>query len=635
MSKSSANRGRTVRRRAIRENDNAGREALAEIGSSLRPDPRTRLDANLQSSVAMYARVLACDFDGTGATEGRLAPEVHDELVAARAAGIVTLLVTGRVLEDLRLGEVDFGAFDAVVAENGALIWFPATDRLIQLGVAPPPAFLGRLRAVGAPFHVGAVIVGTWEGHAAQALQLIREEGVDLQLVFNRAAVMLLPTGVNKAVGVRRALAELGRSAHNMVAFGDAENDLPLFALAEIAVAARGSVPAVARVADDHVSLPGPAGVAQYLRRLREHGWQLPTPERHDLELGRTAAGAPARLPLGGNVLVSGDPRSGKSWLGGLVAERLVDDGYSLCVIDPEGDYATLGRRPGVLVLGRGIALPAPEVVPRLFRRAGCSVVLTLTALSQEERCRYACALIEALAAPRREGGLPHWILADEAQYFFHAGASCCAGLVRESSNLMLVTYRPSLLADSVHATITAHLVTRTVVDEERYFVDGLLRSRGPAGIVPHDALAALHMPIAGLLRQTAAGPRWDVFEPGARVSPHTHHERKYAEGLLPADKGFAFRLPGDGVVRAARSIPEFCDAVRSVPVASLQHHLLAGDFSRWAAGVLGDAPLAAGLAKLERGAVAGASPSRDEIVAHVDDRYVLTPHALPHAASA
>jgi hypothetical protein len=114
------------------------------------------------------------------------------------------------------------------------------------------------------------------------------------------------------------------------------------------------------------------------------------------------------------------------------------------------------------------------------------------------------------------------------------------------------------------------------------------------------------------------------VFEPGARVSPHTHHQRKYADGTLPRDKAFAFRLPGEGVVREARSVPEFCDAVRTVPIASLQHHLLAGDFSRWAADVLGDAPLAAGLAQRERGAAAGATPSRDEIVAPVEDRYVM-----------
>jgi phosphoserine phosphatase len=89
-------------------------------------------------------------------------------------------------------------------------------------------------------------VVGTWERHAHDLFNLVRRLGVDGQIVFNREAVMLLPTGINKATGIQRALEELGRSEHNLVAFGDAENDLPLFAVAEWAVAARGSVPAVA-----------------------------------------------------------------------------------------------------------------------------------------------------------------------------------------------------------------------------------------------------------------------------------------------------------------------------------------------------------------------------------------------------
>lgn len=43
----------------------------------------------------MYCRVIACDFDGTGAANGRLAPEIAAVLGAARALGFVTLLVTG------------------------------------------------------------------------------------------------------------------------------------------------------------------------------------------------------------------------------------------------------------------------------------------------------------------------------------------------------------------------------------------------------------------------------------------------------------------------------------------------------------------------------------------------------------
>jgi hydroxymethylpyrimidine pyrophosphatase-like HAD family hydrolase len=50
----------------------------------------------------MYCRVIACDFDGTGADDGHPAPELYAALSAARAQGIVTLLVTGRVLEDVQ-----------------------------------------------------------------------------------------------------------------------------------------------------------------------------------------------------------------------------------------------------------------------------------------------------------------------------------------------------------------------------------------------------------------------------------------------------------------------------------------------------------------------------------------------------
>jgi len=580
----------------------------------------------------MYCRALACDFDGTCATDGHLAPEMGEVLAAARADGVSTLLVTGRVLPDLRHGEVDFGQFDVIVAENGAIVWFPATGRTITLGSPPSDRFLGRLRSEGVPFHVGEVIVGAWEEHAGVMLRLVREEGADLQLVFNRAAVMLLPTGVNKAAGVRRALAELGRSARNLVAFGDAENDLPLFALAQVGVAPRGSVPAIVRIADDRLSQPGPAGVAQFLSRLRDAAWLLPTPPRHALRLGRTAAGAAVELPLAGNVLISGDPRSGKSWVGGLVVERLVEAGYAVCIIDPEGDHATLGERPGMMVLGRELPLPAPEAIPLVLRHTGCSIVVTLAGLSPEARRRYACVTLEALERERRSSGLPHWIVVDEAQYFFAEGARCCAGLVRALGNLVLLTYRPSLLAESVHESMTAHLLTRTVVEDERYFVDGLLRAEGPRGLAPSDALTSLGTSAVGLLRRTPEGPRWDVFTPAERSTRHVHHQRKYANTSLPSGKGFAFRLPHGSIVRVAQSVREFCEAVAEVPLDCLQHHLVAGDFSRWSRDVLGDAPLAGGLAKLEDAAKAGAAPRRDEIVGQVEDRYVTRPEDRPVA---
>ena len=96
----------------------------------------------------MYCRVIACDFDGTGAIDGHPAPELYAALAAARAEGIVTLLVTGRVLEDVQRACEEFLPFDAVVAENGAVVHLCGLGRTIQIGSPPPPdRFLGEQRS--------------------------------------------------------------------------------------------------------------------------------------------------------------------------------------------------------------------------------------------------------------------------------------------------------------------------------------------------------------------------------------------------------------------------------------------------------------------------------------------------------
>jgi hypothetical protein len=92
----------------------------------------------------------------------------------------------------------------------------------------------------------------------------------------------------------------------------------------------------------------------------------------------------------------------------------------------------------------------------------------------------------------------------------------------------------------------------------------------------------------------------------------------------LPPEKGFVFHLPNDGTVAAARTVEEFDHALASVPTASLQYHVARGDFSRWARDVLGDADLAAGLAKLETTGAAGTPVDREELRRHLQARYVV-----------
>lgn len=576
---------------------------------------------------SMYCRILACDFDGTIADDGRIAPEVATALSDARAQGIVVILVTGRVLDELRLADVDLGAFDAVVAENGAVVWLPGQARVIQLGGAPPEHFFGELRARGVPFHAGAVVVGVSDSHAPQVFELVRAFGLDCQLIFNRAALMVLPSGVSKATGVRWALEELGRSEHNMIAFGDAENDLPLLAAAQLGIAARSAVPALSTVADDRLTQPGGAGVAQYVRRLLERGGDVETPERTGVAIGQDSNGIPATLPGSGlNLMITGDPRAGKSWLAGLFAERLLDARYRLCIIDPEGDHISLGTRPRTLVFGHTVPLPAPSAVPGVLRDTGLSVVLNLAALPHPAKVAYVDEVLCAFQSLRSETGIPHWIVIDEAHYFCHETSPCvCARRFdARTGSFVFVTYRPSLVAAPIHEGVGAYLITPTAIEEERYFMTGLLRAQGPRDVLAHEALAGLERQRVGLLRLDGAQPSWRVVTPCDRVSIHAHHGRKYADARLPEDQGFRF-LAGTGqVTTTAHNLIEFCEAVKSVEMESLRHHLLRGDFSRWVADVLGDAELAAGLHKLEQTTRGGATSSREEIIAHVRDRYFI-----------
>lgn len=583
----------------------------------------------------MYCRAIACDYDGTGATDGRLDPEVAAGLHAARAAGIVTLLVTGRVLDDLRMALVEFSAFDAVVAENGALVWLPETDRTIVFGTPPSDQFFGRLRAASVPFHAGAVIVGTWEAHVPELYAVVRETGADLQLVFNRTAVMLLPSGINKAVGARRALEELGRSPRNLVAFGDAENDLPLFALAEIAVAARGSIPGVAAVADERLRLPGAAGVADFVRGLLERGGRMPTPRRRAIEIGTADDGRPAVIPPDGdNVLVSGDPASGKSWVAGLAAERLMEAGYRVCVFDPESEHGALGCRPGAIVLGGAIGLPVADDVGTVIHDVGASVVLDLASLPRAERPRYVRRALHGIAAERARSGVPHWTVVDEAHCVFHSGSARGDDGVVRTGNLVLVTHRPSLLATPVLESVGTFIVTRTTIEQQRYFVDGLLRTRGPAGLDVPGALRALEFPRGGLLSRDGGQPRWQTFVPRSRLCADTLGTRPYTDVAVPPEMAFAFRVPDDGVVATARTLEEFDRALASVPIASLNHHIARGDFSRWARDVLGHTRLAAGLAKLEATRATGAPIDREELHQQVTACYTASKAGSTTAAT-
>lgn len=187
---------------------------------------------------------LATDYDGTLAHNGRVDGATADALHRLRAAGWLLVLVTGRNLDDVGRAFPELAVFDRVVAENGAVVaGGPARPRL--LGPEPDPALLQALRRHGVAHSTGRVVVHTLTIHQAAAMAAVAESGADVELSLNKAALMLLPSGVDKARGLKLALDELGADARDAVGVGDAENDLPFLHMCGRAYACADAVPAV------------------------------------------------------------------------------------------------------------------------------------------------------------------------------------------------------------------------------------------------------------------------------------------------------------------------------------------------------------------------------------------------------
>src|SRR5918994_102345 len=102
---------------------------------------------------------LICDYDGTLATGGRVDDATVDALERLRDARRKRVLVTGRQLPDLMEVFPRLELFDAVVAENGAVLYRPA-DRSERILTEPPPeAFVAELTRRGvSPLSVGRAI---------------------------------------------------------------------------------------------------------------------------------------------------------------------------------------------------------------------------------------------------------------------------------------------------------------------------------------------------------------------------------------------------------------------------------------------------------------------------------------------
>ena len=243
---------------------------------------------------------LAVDYDGTAASHDELAESARLAIERLRTSGRRIVLVTGRRVEDLLRVCPAIASFDLVVAENGAVVYDPSRREDIVLGVPVPDRVVDRLRERGVdPIEIGKVLVATRDPHGAVVFDVIRELGLELQVIANRSAIMVLPAGINKATGLKFALHKLGLSQHEAVAIGDAENDHSFLMYCECGVAVANAVSSLKDSAAFVTRASNGDGVAELIDELIANDLERMEGkiERHLVLLGERSDGTEVRIP--------------------------------------------------------------------------------------------------------------------------------------------------------------------------------------------------------------------------------------------------------------------------------------------------------------------------------------------------
>jgi HAD superfamily hydrolase (TIGR01484 family) len=569
---------------------------------------------------------LVTDYDGTLAEGGRVGPRTVEALRQLRESGRRLLLVTGRELADLLALFPEHALFDRIVAENGALFWAPDTREERLLAEPPPPKLVERLKQRGvSPLSVGKVIVATWEPHEATVLEAIHDLGLEHQVIFNKGAVMILPSGINKATGLRAALSDLGLSPHNAVAVGDAENDHTLLAECEAGVAVQNALPMLKERADWVTEGARGDGVVELAQRVlaSDLGELEPRLGRHDIALGKTPAGKDVVVhAYGPRILVCGASGSGKSTLAAGFLERLCQAGYRYCLIDPEGDFT---NAPSAIVVGDRHKEPTVDEIVNVLRTGEGSLVANLMGVPLAQRPLFLGPVLARLAENRIRFGVPHWIIVDEAHHMMPEGdVTLSDSVTNVAPGVLLVTVHPERLVTSVLRKIDELFVVGKSADGalrafmERAGVESVNAPlREPSGVVELAPGEAFHWSRS----KPSLLERFRVLPPKAE---RRRHERKYASGDLGEDKSFYFRGPEGTLNLRANNLALFLQMAEGVDDATWLHHLVSHDYSRWLKDSIKNDELASSVFAIEAGSVADARESRRQVRSAIERVYTL-----------
>lgn len=562
---------------------------------------------------------LVTDYDGTLSADDRVPEEAVSALERLRVSGRRAILVTGRRLDDLLAICPCAQLFDLVVAENGAVVFDPASREETQLANPPPKLLVQNLQARGVtPLEIGQVLIATNAPHRTAVQDVIWGLGLEAQVIGNRGAVMVLPAGVNKATGLEHALRKLGLSHHEVVGIGDAENDHSFLERCECAVAVANAAPSIKQIADFVTAAEHGNGVVELIDELiandlsRLQG-SLP---KHLILLGNRMDGSTVQLsPYGHNLLVAGPSGSGKSTLAAGIIERFIDKDYQVCIVDPEGDYGALRD---VVTLGNQWRAPNANEVLSILEDPKINLSVNLLGIPLDGRPDFFAQLIPNLQAMRARTGRPHWLVVDEAHHMLpDTWGHATSVLPQRLREVILVTVHPDHVAPAILASID---IAVAIGHSPEQTLEGFARATGRTLAWPVDLRYQADCVVAWF---SAEGLPPFAMQPHPGRAERIRHRRKYAEGNLRWHS-FYFRGPDKHHNLKAQNLMVFCQTAEGIDEATWMYHLRRGDYSRWFRDAIKDDYLADETERIERRTDLAPGQTRQMIQDLVNSRYTL-----------
>ena len=293
----------------------------------------------------------------------------------------------------------------------------------------------------------------------------------------------------------------------------------------------------------------------------------------------------------------------------------MIDKGYQVCIIDPEGDYGTLSS---VACLGNPQRAPSVNEVLSILEDPAINLAVNLLGLPPDDRPFFFAQLIPSLQAMRARTGRPHWLVLDEAHHMLpqtwgHAEST----LPRKLGETILVTVHPDHLAPEVIAPID--LVFAVGNSPERT-LSKFAAAVGQSLTWPQQLTHQRGNVVAWFVRE--AQPPF-AMQPVQGRAERIRHHRKYAQGDLRYHS-FYFRGPEGSHNLKAQNLAVFCQIAAGIDEATWLFHLRRNDYSRWFRDAIKDSWLAEQTEPIERRSDLSAQQTRQAIRELVSARYTL-----------